>query len=49
MDNLQKEGIRKAKNPDFGLSQSEYSELMKWVKISGADGREAANALATEK
>lgn len=49
MDYLLREAIRKAKNPDLRLNQSEYSELMKWVKISSADGREATNALATAK
>lgn len=49
MDYLLKEAIRKAKDPDLRLNQSEYTELMKWVKISGVDGREAVNALATAK
>ena len=43
------DAIRKIYDPNGIVSQEEYYELMKWVKIYSQEGREACNALATAR
>lgn len=49
MSTTLRDAIYKAKKYDGLLNQTEYNELMKWVKVGCAEGREACKALATAK